>query len=111
MSLLSIVASSSAFCLPASPPPNGSSIDSDWSTKNKKQPGFLRLISAWYAIVFLDFFGATRTTTLTCQRSQVGVLSLPSPECSSARPFCDIRRDELHTARSLLDSTHSANAS
>src|SRR6266516_4699769 len=56
MSLLSIVASSSAFCLPASPPPNGSSIDSDWSTKNKKQPGFLRLISAWYAIVFLDFF-------------------------------------------------------
>src|SRR5207302_1969482 len=53
MSLLSIVASSSAFRLPASPPPNGSSIDSDWSTKNKKQPGFLRLISAWYAMVFL----------------------------------------------------------
>src|SRR6266550_3768655 len=55
MSLLSIVASSSAFCLPASPPPNGSSIDSDWSTKNKKQPGFLRLISAWYAMVVLHF--------------------------------------------------------
>src|SRR5205807_3219892 len=55
MSLLSIVASSSAFCLPASPPPNGSSIDSDWSTKNKKQPGFLRLISAWYAMVCLHF--------------------------------------------------------
>src|SRR6266481_4138296 len=53
MSLLSIVASSSAFFLPASPPPNGSSIDSDWSTKNKKQPGFLRLISAWYAMVCL----------------------------------------------------------
>src|SRR6266480_5465566 len=53
MSLLSIVASSSAFCLPASPPPNGSSIDSDWSTKNKKHPGFLRLISAWYAMVVL----------------------------------------------------------
>src|SRR5713101_9694415 len=56
MSLLSIVASSSAFSLPASPPPKGSSIDSDWSTKNKKQPGFLRLISAWYAMVFLHFF-------------------------------------------------------
>src|SRR3989442_4943033 len=56
MSLLSIVASSSAFRLPASPPPKGSSIDSDWSTKNKKQPGFLRLISAWYAMVFLHFF-------------------------------------------------------
>src|SRR5882672_7169778 len=55
MSLLSIVASSSAFCLPASPPPKGSSIDSDWSTKNKKQPGFLRLISAWYGMVFLHF--------------------------------------------------------
>src|SRR5437867_451327 len=56
MSLLSIVASSSAFRLPASPPPKGSSIDSDWSTKNKKQPGFLRLISAWYAMVFLQLF-------------------------------------------------------
>src|SRR5438067_6634574 len=54
MSLFSIVASSSAFFLPASPPPNASSIDSDWSTKNKKQPGFLRLISAWYAMVFLS---------------------------------------------------------
>src|SRR6266576_683483 len=56
MSLLSIVASSSAFFLSASPPPKGSSIDSDWSTKNKKQPGFLRLISAWYAMVFLHCF-------------------------------------------------------
>src|SRR5882762_4015833 len=56
MSLLSIVASSSAFLLPASPPPKGSSIDSDWSTKNKKQPGFLRLMSAWYAMIFLHFF-------------------------------------------------------
>src|SRR5437667_12578597 len=56
LSFLSIVASSSAFRLPASPPPKGSSIDSDWSTKNRKQPGFLRLISAWYAMVFLDFF-------------------------------------------------------
>src|SRR5438093_9638126 len=111
MSLLSIVASSSAFRLPASPPPKGSSIDSDWSTKNKKQPGFLRLISAWYAMVFLHLLLASRTTTLTCQRSQVGVLSRPSPECSNARPFCDIRRDELNTARSLLDSTHRANAS
>src|SRR5205809_723974 len=53
MSLLSIVASSSAFLRPASPPPKGSSIDSDWSTKNKKQPGFLRLISASYAMVSL----------------------------------------------------------
>src|SRR5437899_7881526 len=55
ISLSSIVASSSAFFLPASPPPKGSSIDSDWSTKNKKQPGFLRLISAWYGMVCLHF--------------------------------------------------------
>src|SRR5207237_4275707 len=60
MSLLSIVASSSAFRLPASPPPNGSSIDSDWSTKNKKQPGFLRLISAWYAIGLSPLLLASR---------------------------------------------------
>src|SRR2546421_4134200 len=66
MSLLRIVASSSAFCLPASPPPNGSSIDSDWSTKNKKQPGFLRLISAWYAMVCLHFiFLAPRNLRLS----------------------------------------------
>src|SRR6059036_40274 len=56
MSLLSIVASSSAFLLPSSPPPKGSSIDSDWSTKNKKQPGFLRLISAWYGMVSSTLF-------------------------------------------------------
>src|ERR1051325_5516293 len=49
-----MVASSSAFFLPLSPPANGSSIDSDWSTRNRKQPGFLRLISAWYAMVFLQ---------------------------------------------------------
>src|SRR5438128_7324183 len=112
MSLLSIVASSSAFRLPASPPPKGSSIDSDWSTKNKKQPGFLRLISAWYAMVFLHFFWHhenydSHMPEVTGWR----VLSRPSPECSNARPFCDIRRDELNTARSLLDSTHRANAS
>src|SRR6266480_4684529 len=61
MSLLSIVASSSAFFLPGSPPPKGSSIDSDWSTKNKKQPGFLRLISAWYSMVYLHFCIMTRS--------------------------------------------------
>src|SRR6266542_1239625 len=46
----------------------------------------------WFASTLL---GITRTTTVTCQRSQVGVLSRPSPECSNARPFGDIRRDEL----------------
>src|SRR5436190_4157488 len=89
MSLLSIVASSSAFRLPATPPPKVSSIDSDWSTKNKKQPGFLRLISAWYAMVSsyktqIDVF-ASRPTTRTYQRSQVRLVSRPSPECSNAR--------------------------
>src|SRR6266516_739851 len=65
ISLLSIVVSSSAFLLSASPPPKGSSIDSDWSIKNKKQPGFLRLISAWYAMVSLQFSHRDLALTLT----------------------------------------------
>src|SRR5438477_13085834 len=90
ISLLSIVASSSAFRLPASHAPTVSSIDSDWSTKNKKQPRFLRLISAWYAMVSsyktqIDVF-ASRPTTLIYQRSQLRVLSRPSRECSKALP-------------------------
>src|SRR6266851_7438225 len=68
ISLLRIVASSSAFCLPASPPPKGSSIDSDWSTKNKKQPGFLRLISAWYGMVCLHIVLASRELRLSHAR-------------------------------------------
>src|SRR2546425_10337482 len=111
MSLLSIVASSSAFRLPASPPPKGSSIDSDWSTKNKKHPGFVRLIAAWYAMVFLHF--SWHHENYDSHMPEVTGWSpvATTPECSNARPFCDIRRDELNTARSLLDSTHRANAS
>src|SRR6266487_1153773 len=67
MSLLSIVASSSAFLLPASPPPKGSSIDSDWSTKNKKQPGFLRLISASYAMVSLHDRAIGASLVVNCR--------------------------------------------
>src|SRR6266576_113859 len=104
ISLLSIVASSSAFRLPASPPPKGSSIDSDWSTKNKKQTGFLRLISAWYAMVFLHLF-------LHHENYDSYMPEVTGWRCSNARPLFDIRRDELSTARSLLDSTHRPNAS
>src|SRR6059036_2480185 len=111
MSLLNIVASSSAFRLPASPPPKGSSIDSDWSTKNKKQPGFLRLISAWYAMVFLHFFWHHENYDSHMPEVTGWSPVATIPECGNARPFCDIRRDELNTARSLLDSTHRANAS
>src|SRR5512141_946294 len=50
MSLLMIVASSSAFLRPCSPPPNGSSIEADWSSRNRKHPGFRRLISAVYGM-------------------------------------------------------------
>src|SRR5438094_7812980 len=95
ISLLSIVASSSAFFLPASPPPKGSSIDSDWSTKNKKQPGFLRLISAWYAMVCLHFFWHHENYD-----SHV-------PAVTGWSPVATIPR--MH--QRLLDSTHSANAS
>src|SRR5213592_2503115 len=110
--LVSIVASSSAFRLPASPPPKGSSIDSDWSTKNKKQPGFLRLISAWYAMVCLHFFWHHENYDSHVPAvTGWSPVAKPSPECSNARPFCDFRRDALNTARSLLDSTHRSNAS
>src|SRR5437660_7723663 len=62
-SLLMTVASSSAFR--RSPlPPNGSSIEADWSRRKMKHPGFLRLISALYMLApffrllaFLDFVG------------------------------------------------------
>src|SRR5256714_4401800 len=49
MSLLMMVASSSAF-LRSVLPPNGSSIEADWSRRKMKQPGFLRLISALYML-------------------------------------------------------------
>src|SRR5882762_780757 len=106
MSLLSIVASSSAFCLPASPPPKGSSIDSDWSTKNKKQPGFLRLISAWYAMVCLHFiFLAPRELRLSHARghrlescrghAQNAATPVPFATCLIA-PTGRTRRDPDH---------------
>src|SRR6266511_3478209 len=94
MSLLSIVASSSAFFLPASPPPKGSSIDSDWSTKNKKQPGFLRLISAWYAMVFLHFVWHHENydSHMPEVTGWSPVATIPRmqrpPECSDARVRC-----------------------
>src|SRR5438445_8400436 len=111
MSLLSIVASSSAFRLPASPPPKGSSIDSDWSTKNKKQPGFLRLISAWYAMVFLHFFRHHESydSHMPEVTGWSPVATIPTMQ---QRPsLLQHSQDELNTARSLLDSTHRANAS
>src|ERR1700716_2425654 len=49
MSLLMIVASSSAFRRSLLPP-NGSSIEADWSKRKMKQPGFFRLISALYML-------------------------------------------------------------
>src|SRR2546427_4697358 len=49
MSLLMIVASSSAFRRSLLPP-NGSSIEADWSKRKMKHPGFLRLISALYML-------------------------------------------------------------
>src|SRR2546429_2673284 len=85
MSLLSIVASSSAFLLPSSPPPNGSSIDSDWSIKNKKQPGFLRLISAWYAMVSLHFSHSENAHDDGFQQSRCQAQVLVFPSARGAR--------------------------
>src|SRR6266566_6895548 len=55
----------------------------------------------WFASTSL---GITGTTTLTCQRSQVGVLSRPSPECSNAcliAPTGRTRRDPDHRVTDL----------
>src|SRR5205085_11159531 len=49
MSLLMMVDSSSAFRRSLLPP-NGSSIEADWSRRKMKHPGFLRLISALYML-------------------------------------------------------------
>src|SRR3954468_7220074 len=49
MSLLMMVVSSSALRRSLLPP-NGSSIDADWSRRKMKHPGFLRLISALYMV-------------------------------------------------------------
>src|SRR5467141_211360 len=49
MSLLMIVASSSAFRRSLLPP-NGSSMEADWSKRKMKHPGFFRLISALYML-------------------------------------------------------------
>src|ERR1700693_582326 len=49
MSLLMMVASSSALRRSLLPP-NGSSIEPDWSRRKMKHPGFLRLISALYML-------------------------------------------------------------
>jgi hypothetical protein len=45
-----LIASAIAYDLliPKLPPPNGSDIEYDWSIRKRKQPGFLRLISAVY---------------------------------------------------------------
>src|ERR1700730_4385493 len=49
MSLLMIVVSSSAFRRSLLPP-NGSSMEADWSNRKMKHPGFFRLISALYML-------------------------------------------------------------
>src|SRR5467141_2173783 len=49
MSLLMIVVSSSAFRRSLLPP-NGSSMEADWSKRKMKHPGFFRLISALYML-------------------------------------------------------------
>src|SRR6266404_131190 len=58
MSLLMMVASSSALRRSLLPP-NGSSIEADWSRRKMKHPGFLRLISALYMLApLLRLLGA-----------------------------------------------------
>src|SRR3984893_15762389 len=57
MSLLMIVVSSSAFRRSLLPP-NGSSMEADWSNRKMKHPGFFRLISALYMLALCLCFRA-----------------------------------------------------
>src|SRR5207247_10268496 len=51
--------------------------------------------------------GITRTTPLTCQTSQVGVLSRPSPECRNARSADPPTEPAQRALNSLHDTTAS----
>src|SRR5216683_1230420 len=72
ISLLRMVAISSAFLRPLSPP-NGSSIDPDWSTRKRKQPGFFLLISALYGM----------TTSMVLRTPQASRIPPPTPRTAA----------------------------
>src|SRR5207253_4320407 len=77
MSLLMIVASSSALRRSLLPP-NGSSIEADWSRRKMKHPGFLRLISALYMLApLLRLLGAFRSVGFDFLGRYVDLIATP----------------------------------
>src|SRR6267154_189470 len=77
MSLLMIVASSSAFRRSLLPP-NGSSIEADWSRRKMKHPGFFRLISALYMLApFLRFLRAFHSVGFDFLGRDVDLVAAP----------------------------------
>src|SRR5712671_4212548 len=76
-SLLMMVASSSALRRSLLPP-NGSSIEADWSRRKMKQPGFLRLISALYMLApLLRLLGAFHFVGFDSLRGDVDLIATP----------------------------------
>src|SRR5947209_1138238 len=72
-----MVASSSAFRRSLLPP-NGSSIEADWSRRKMKQPGFLRLISALYMLApLLRLLGAFGFVGLDLLGRDVDLIAAP----------------------------------
>src|SRR5713101_8100301 len=76
-SLLMIVASSSALRRSLLPP-NGSSIEADWSRRKMKHPGFFRLISALYMLApFLRLLRAFHSVGFDLLGRDVDLVAAP----------------------------------
>src|SRR5438309_4997523 len=122
MSLLMMVASSSAFRRSLLPP-NGSSIQADWSKRKMKHPGFLRLISALYMLAprfrhlllaSFDFCGIDllgRNVDLVAspvlhQHLAVFALHDSNPLATAKRHRLSLRGPSLHVRGALFRLDH-----
>src|SRR3989440_2798640 len=125
MSLLMMVASSSAFRRSLLPP-NGSSIEADWSKRKMKHPGFLRLISALYMLAprfrhlllaSFDFCGFDllgRNVDLVAspvlhQHPAVFALHDGDPLATAKRHRLSLRGPSLHVRGDLFRLDHCGN--
>src|SRR5256885_5412399 len=125
MSLLMIVASSSAFRRSLLPP-NGSSIEADWSKRKMKHPGFLRLISALYMLaprfrhLLLASFDFCRfdllgrdvdlvSTPVLHQHPAVFAFHYGDPLATAKRHRLSLRGPSLHVRGDLFRLDHRGN--
>src|SRR5437868_3774748 len=127
MSLLMMVASSSALRRSLLPP-NGSSIEADWSKRKMKHPGFFRLISALYMLAprfrhlllaSFDFCGFDllgRNVDLVAspvlhQHPAVSELNEGDPLATANRHRLSLRGPSLHVRADLFRLDHRAHGS